>query len=776
MLSPDWIHIISELRTALENIPVLAKYYEKDIPDKIPVLFALYAKHKDAELFFDGEGRVSGYAEPKGGGDPTLKALHIMSIEYFMDKEVCRDIQALWKDLKCVDFRDSFPYILCSYLVSGPKVDRSSQADESVLSEVEQLLSQFGAERIYEETGHFGSLGDGYHGWNDYSLYIQDAKERFVDGFARTLNGDPDLHQPERSLIRPAGPEIKSFDTVILNLAGEGGLQDADGNQGISGLVDDLVRMRLLKPEMDLRRIILVTDLDFCEADRYHLLREKLLFYKLVDSVSFVHKEDTGLAIVVLDFTVPHDELLFRDITPSNPDRKNGIDRFPHPLESWLHPNRIAERDRVNSFAIPYSMVLRNGGSLLPQSYLEEKSGEGVTEYRVALVGHLFDSKARRILEENHFAVSCEVDSVSGPDGLEARLLEDSMRPLRTIHAVVIDAWNGYDENHPFKYVGLFNVAMLNTDVPVFIRSDRPVESFGEHLACLIGTKKDRIFFLEGEGLSSIRALASEMRERLEAGPSVDASVLARYHDEIEAAEWLDPTGEVTRRIAKALKEDFLTDKSEKYAQDQLNGLRKCAETIFKSSAAKDFKMLPELNALGEYQRLLMDGEYYDKTRSTLYVMDDPEFIPDALNASLKYFVDMSNGASHTADERNVDVSGYMSGSGRTGIYKSCVSILLDLLCWYRSVCQKSVRPRFSIKNLIEKTDTVQKSQVRDYFYIGKVHLSYKPGLRPELPASSISLKTVSLEKFRTNDPKAEKVRYYAKSTDYEIIGKKGIT
>ena len=186
--------------------------------------------------------------------------------------------------------------------------------------------------------------------------------------------------------------------------------------------------------------------------------------------------------------------------------------------------------------------------------------------------------------------------------------------------------------------------------------------------------------------------------------------------------------------------------------------------------------MLPELNALGEYQRLLMDGEYYDKTRRALYVMDDPEFIPDALNASLKYFVDMTNGASHTADERNVDVSGYMSGSGRAGIYKSCVSILLDLLCWYRSVCQKSVRPRFSRRNLIEETDTVQKSTIRDYFYIGKVHLLYKPGLRPELPASSIRLKTVSLEKFRTNDPKAEKVRYYAKSTDYDIIGKEGIT
>lgn len=768
MLNPDSILLISTLKTALENLPVLTKYYEKDIPHRIPVLFAMYARHKDAELFFDGEGRVSGYAEPQGGGDPALKALHILSVEYFMDEEVCRDIKDFWQDLKQVDFRDSFPYILCSYLVSGTTVDRYSQADESILSEIEYQLSRSGAERIYEETGRFGALGDGYHGWRDYSIFIHDAKERFVDGFARTLNGDPELHQPKRSLIRPAGPEIKSFDTVILNLAREGGLSGDDGKPSTTGLVDDLVGMRLLKTEMDLRRVILVTDLDFCESDRYRLLREKLLFYKLVDSVSFVHKEDTGLAIVVLDFTASHDELVFRDITPSNPDRKNGIDRFPHPLESWLHPNRIPERDRVNSFAIPYSMVLRNGGSLLPQSYLEEKSDDGFTEYRVALVGHLFNSEARRILENNHIAVSCEVDSISGADGLEARLLEDSQRPLRTIHAVVIDAWNGYDENHPFKYVGLFNVTMLTTDVPVFIRSDNPVESFGEHLACLIATKKDRIFFIEGEGMSSIRALASELRERLDARPPVDASVLARYHDEIDAAEWLDPTGEVTRLIAKALKEEFDVSNQPKDTQDKLNGLRKCAEAIFRSDAAKD--MLPPLNTLGEHQRFLMDGEYYDKNKKALYVLNDPGFIPDALNASFEYFVDMTNAASHTADERNVDVSGYMSETRRPGIYKSCVSILLDLLCWFRSTCINSTRKRYEIRGLIEETDVVQKSQMRDYYYIGRVHLLYKNGLRTDLPASAIRLKTVALDKYRINDKKTEGVRYYAKPADYDIV------
>lgn len=770
MLNPDSILLISTLKTALEYIPVLAKYYEKDIPHRIPVLFALYARYKDAELFFDGEGRVSGYAEPQGEGDPNLKALHIMSVECFMDEEVCRDIHDLWKDLKAVDFMNSFLYILCSFLVSGPMIDRFSQADESVLSELEHLLTQSGAEKVYEETGHFGSLGDGYRGWKDYAIYVHDPKERFVDGFARTLNGDPELHFPERSLIRPAGPEIKSFDTVILNFAKEGGLSDTDDNPAIIGLVDDLVGMRLLKPEMDLRRVILVTDLDFCEADRYRLLREKLLFYELVDSVSLVHREDAGLAIVFLDFTASHDELVFRDIMPSDRNRKNGIDRFPHPLESLLHPVRIPERDRVNSFAIPYSMVLRNGGSLLPHYYLEEKSDDGYSEYRVALVGHLLDNEAKRILEDNHFSVSCEVDSVSGPDGLEARLLEDTARPLRTIHAVVIDAWNGYDENHPYKYVGLFNIAMLTTDIPVFIRSDIPLGSYGEHLACLLGTKKDRIFFIEGEGMSSIRALASEMRERLDSRPSVDASVLARYHDEIEAAEWLDPTGEVTRRIAKSLKEDFGADKSEEYAQDQLNGLRQCAETIFKSSASKDFGILPPLNALGEYQHLLMDGEYYDRSKKTLYVMNDAEFIPDALNASLRYFVDMTNGGSHTFDERNVDVSGYMSATGRPGIYKACVSILLDLLCWYRSVCMKSVRPRFERKTLMKETDTVQKYKARDYFYIGKVHLLFKPGLHENLPASSIRIKTVSLDKFKVNDPMAEGVRYYARPTDYDIV------
>lgn len=774
--------VVQYLQEALEYLPVLKEYHGKDIGDLIPVIFTMYARYRNATLTFDSGGHVTGYTLPDGGGDTFLKALHILSVESFQDETVCRDIHVLWDAVKSVRFgekpsHEAFPYVMSSFLVSSPSVCRYSQADEGVVGEVAEYLDENSAERIYEETGRFGLIGDRSEKWEKYSAYIRDPRERFVDQFVRVLTGEAEISYPSRSLLGKGEFAIKSFDTVILNLCADGGLA---GQEGVDAgcLVEELVNMRLQKPEMALRWLVLVTDLDFCESERFRQLRERLIFYSYVDSISIIRGRDVSRAVVFLDLTGGFIEIAFKEVIPSaRPSFEKDGHSDPFGLfsrQQTFEPGSYSNKEK--SFGVPYSIVLRKGCSFLPLSYLDEGNGDGLTEYRVALVGHPFDDGEKGILEENHIVVSCETATVLGPEGIETRLLEDSARPLRTIHAVVMDTMAEYDESNPYKHVGLFNVSMLNTDIPVFIRSDKPLESFGVHLAYLIGTKKDRIFFLEGEGMSSIQSIASEIRARLDARPSVDASVLARYHDEIEAAEWLDPTGEVTRHIAKALKEDFLADKSEQYAQDQLNGLRKCAETIFKSSAAKDFEMLPELNALGEYQRLLMDGEYYDKTRRALYVMDDPEFIPDALNASLKYFVDMTNGASHTADERNVDVSGYMSGSGRAGIYKSCVSILLDLLCWYRSVCLKSVRPRFSIKNLIEETDTVQKSQVRDYFYIGKVHLLYKPGLRTELPASSIRLKTVSLDKFRTNDPKAEKVRYYAKSTDYDIIGQERIT
>jgi len=219
------------------------------------------------------------------------------------------------------------------------------------------------------------------------------------------------------------------------------------------------------------------------------------------------------------------------------------------------------------------------------------------------------------------------------------------------------------------------------------------------------------------------------------------------------------------------MKEDIRDDSPLEHTEDLLNGLRKCADAIF-VSAKEVFGILPPLDKLGEMHCFLSDREFYDNKKRCLYVLDDPGFIPDALVCSLSYFISMTNGASHAAGGNNIDVCGYIVKSNRSGVYKACAFILLDLLCWYKDAVHKSTKKRFSVNELFNDNDRVQKIVYPGYgefYFIGKLHLQPRHGLREGIPGKDIQVGRVGKEQKKPDSPDLSAVKYYVDKRNYEI-------
>lgn len=726
----------------------------------MPVIFALYARYRNASLSFNAEGYITGYSEPSTHKDPVLKELQVWAMEDLIDPAKSADIHTLWESLKGICFGGSnsqhrdFSYLICSYLTSGPAVRNIAQSCELLSYEVKELLNDNTAKTLFEMSGGIGLLADEYDGWKSHTVYIPDAKIRYLDELVRSLNGNRAVTYTDVDLLFRKDVRMKSFDTILANCSVYGGCFPS-GNQhdDICKLFDNLVKFRALHPEMELRNGIFAVDIDFCNSDQYKDIREKLVFLNFIDGVTSIEESGQKMALLNLAFSRESTNITFKRLSAIEEQTSN---------------------NKTDSFEIPLSIVCRNSFIIEPVYYLNEgKEDKDVNDYLLALVGSPLIDKDRITMEKNHLFASCEVNTVLGEHGLLQRLKEDSLRPLRTIHAIVLDARTGYNPLHPFLYGGIADILYQPSDVPVFIYADFPKQQLGDQLIYLLEQKRDSVFFIEGKDAKSLNALISTIRAKLDSLPSQDATVLSKYQEEIETANWMDKSGKLTRMIANLLKVDVRFGSSIKDAEDLLTNLRICMETVLKTIGVEQLQVLPPLGTPGELCQFLADAEYFDKTTKILYQLDNPQLMPDALSESLRFFIMMTNGGSHAPGVRsNIDVRTYMYKSGRPGIFKGCVQILLDLMCWFKKTYIGLPRKWFSaqsVQAILKHEDCVSRIKGRDYYYIGKVHLLPKAGLIDGLTAEQIRIKNISLDRYPVNKD-TEGVRYYAKADDYDII------
>ena len=750
----ELINMIVSLEEALKYLPVVAKYHDRDVKDRIPVIFAMYAKYRDATLSFSPSGQIEGYSEASLEKDPLLKQLYIMSMEGLLEEQVRKDFRDLWASLQDVwlpspQNGNAFYYLLCCYLVSGSKIENYAQASTAVMAEIRRILLTVGAKAVYELSGKAGLLGDDYGLWDSYAAFILDGRERFVDEFIRTINGDRPIGYLDENIFRPTSNGLSAgpFDAVVANLSVHGGIiREEDGYDGVCGFIDDMLGYYSDWPATKMPKVMLVVDADFCDAGICGPWREKLLSRGYVEGVSVVGKGGYSWAVLNLDLRGGHETVAFK----GSDDTKG----------------------EYASFVVSLDRIWHTGGSLLPDDLLSNHAPGEVLE--VAVVGNPFSDEEKEYLKRNHIRIAAVTDTIlDEKNGLLRLLQDDAEHPFRKIHAVTVDAMAGYDEGHPFKYKGVADsLAIPSFGVPIFIFAGFPQDRLGEQLNYLLSLRKDEISFVEtkGKGTSDIARLVKALRDSMGGGSLGDVAVMNRYPEEIAAADWLDSTGEVTRTIVSFLRNINAPAWQGRDPKDQLNSLRVCAEKIFLGDTARCLGLFPSLK-LGEIQLLLKDGEFYDKRNGQFYILNDPNVMPAALCLGFKYFIDMTNGGSHSSAGKSdsVDVRGYMAASRRAGIYRACAFILLDLLIWFRNLCRNADGAQYSIRPLLSEKDIVQMVRVRDYYYIGNVHLVYKPGLREGLPASTIRLKTVGVEKGSGGDK--VHVKYF--SSDYDILPEK---
>jgi len=365
-------------------------------------------------------------------------------------------------------------------------------------------------------------------------------------------------------------------------------------------------------------------------------------------------------------------------------------------------------------------------------------------EYRILLVGNPLDDIEKGSLAQWLVSIAGETKTIEGKGSLEQLLAEDRQKPVRNIDAVVIDTTVGYDDNAPFKYFGVWNaLRFASQNMPVFLYTDKPWNEFGPMADMLLNPLKTFGGYVQKKDASSIKDLVRSVRNYLDEHSSPSTAVKRDYSLEIEVVNHIDPTGSIAGTIIESLSSDIQFQDSEK----KLNGLRIAADTIF-NNAKEERKILPNMVHLGQFQQLLLDGEYFDNNTMTMYRVQKG-LMPETLVVALGYFVSIINPASHGTSERFLDVKGYILTQAKSlNIFKSCLYILLDLLRWYKEIMEMDTAPKYEVVKPFKPDDVVMKTIVngRDYYYLGRVHLEPKNGIEG-LPGSKIKLVKVSKEK-----------------------------
>ncbi len=395
------------------------------------------------------------------------------------------------------------------------------------------------------------------------------------------------------------------------------------------------------------------------------------------------------------------------------------------------------------------------------------RRGESVakteTEYGVVIIGTPLTDAERGELQSWKIRIVSEADGV---DSLE-NILKTDAESLKEIDAVFFDV-NVESGGSAVGHYGLFRAMNVSGSIPLIAFSDEDLDSFNAQERSFYelvkaNRRNDRfVFKKDGEALKNA---VRDLRDTLDAQMSPDRAVKAKYSAELELARRLDPSGDMAVTLVNAMRGEFEDFEDPKEIADRIGLLRIGAETIFND--AKERGWLPPLTFIGAMQQFLADGEYFDNGSRRYYKLTE-DVMPATLSCAFEYFVTIVNGGHHAKQKGKLDVIGYISGVAKSpNVYRSCVFILMDLLRWYGGL--KTDTPLYEETAPFLEDDFIRKVKDgnKDYYYIGRVHLGYSPGLTEGIPGRVLTLRNVSLEKYPVPPGVENEIRFF--STDYKI-------
>lgn len=440
---------------------------------------------------------------------------------------------------------------------------------------------------------------------------------------------------------------------------------------------------------------------------------------------------------------------------------------------SFMHPggNRLPHGYLADILATRPVRIVPDKGKQVEAVREIIRNAESVAktdmEYGIVVVGTPFTETDRGNLDSWKIRIVAETDRVKGPGGLEEILKEDA-EGLREVDAIFFDTDVERGED-PAGYDGLFDAMNVCGTKPLVAVSDVGLESFNRIVRRCYEREREKrkgdqfVFSKDG---GALRNAVRDLRDNLDAERSPDRVVKAKYSKELDLAQDLDPSGDMTRTLVDAMRGEFHDDEDPRKAVDGIAVLRKRAEMLFND--AKERGLLPPFKSLGAFPQFLERGEYFDRNDRSFYRLTE-KVMPETLSCAFAYFVTITNGGTHDGTEGGPDVGGYINETKSPNIYRSCACILMDMLRWYHGLRTRAGGPFYVKTNPFLDGDIVKKIRNgrSDYYYIGCVHLNYRPGLEEGLPGKRIALRGLGQERYPAPQGVEGEIRYY--SDDYKI-------
>lgn len=181
-----------------------------------------------------------------------------------------------------------------------------------------------------------------------------------------------------------------------------------------------------------------------------------------------------------------------------------------------------------------------------------------------------------------------------------------------------------------------------------------------------------------------------------------------KYYREFQAASLIPGATELLlKSVLFEFSDEVELDPSELY----FNPLRMIWEQI--ESECKKRGILPNITKLNSMASFLL-GEEVEYCQLTKPIM------PMALAHSLKYFLSITQDGSHTKDDLSLKVIEYVREIKNGNLYRSVLSIALDLLLWYESYLPPVEKPWKVKYELIEAAKATPEG---NRFYVGNILL-----------------------------------------------------
>ena len=261
--------------------------------------------------------------------------------------------------------------------------------------------------------------------------------------------------------------------------------------------------------------------------------------------------------------------------------------------------------------------------------------------------------------------------------------------------------------------------------------------------------------------------MVEQIKKEVEEIKSPSFLIRKRFQRELEAASIIPANEE---RLMDAL----LYESSEDWTntQNYFTSMRKIVEAIV--SECKKLGVVPHIKELNAVSFFLDKGEH-----KCYEIVGSEPIIPKPLAQSLKYFLNITQDASHEGEQLNYEVDKYVRETKNINLFRSILFIAMDLCLWFESIKKEATSPTFSKKWRVKETEPQNTNLENEDFLKAKNYYEnkvFEPEYDDELKVwhceeCAITLRTwesgkqLSLRDFtpNTKDKTKEKYPYYAK-------------